>query len=103
MRDETGITPLLQIEERVWQASSFHGDLAREYDFSKGQTGLGESHGHTKNRHTTKQPWSVSPVAPCSPGGQAGIDTKRKEVLTCILIRRASIPFSDCRSSHPRL
>src|SRR5713226_1216950 len=54
-----------------------------------------------KNRHTTLQPWSVSPVAPCSPGGQVGIGAKRKGELTYIPI--TTIPFSDCRSSHPRL
>lgn len=43
---------------------------------------LGANAGHTKNRHTTEQSWSVSPVAPCSPGGQAEIDTKRKGKLT---------------------
>src|SRR5205814_8326285 len=55
-----------------------------------------------KNRHTTSQSWSVSPVAPCSPGGQAGKDTTENGELTYILIPRESIPFSDCRSLHPR-
>src|SRR2546427_3001315 len=59
---------------------------------------LGARVGHTKNRHTTLQPWSVSPVAPCSPGGQAERGAQRKGELTYIFIPRASIPFSDRRS-----
>src|SRR6266571_9243853 len=47
---------------------------------------LGARAGHTKNRHTTLQPWSVSPVAPCSPGGQVGIGANRKGQLPYILI-----------------